>query len=814
MKTTRHKTNSAWTLLLAFLTMFACSRDENGSRNKLLNDALSYWTMEKVRPAEMEVHGDVMIGKKLPDPDRKESLERGGKGKIAEFRRGYINLGQGKNNALNFEGYNFTLHIRFCIPDGNWDKTIISKGSETDKLSWKLYGHNFGRDPKQQNWEMSMQNYYSYGDKEGKGYALEFLLGVQSQPFLTEGRKREGERRNNTFRIGVPVAMIGQDLWHDVTVRFTGSKLEMFVDGVLVDEEWPIGQLRKSDASCLIGGEETADGVSEGFTGMVDYAAVWDKAITDDEIKLLSGGLVAVEEAKKRILGTEQESLQYWKPRGHNIWAGDVVPAYNNGRFHMFYLYDRRHHASKWGAGAHQFAHYSSTDLVHWEKHPMALGIDWQWETFGTGCPIFVDNRLELHYGLHTTRFFKDELTTDPLIAKGLKENGKYLPIPTENIDEEWLIKDVPIGHAVAVSEDGINFQKLKKVFTPAQNMCVFSSAEKKQYCLLYDNQLSISKDLREWTPTNESFLPTGNQTIANNTSECPNFFEWNGWYYILMGGSGFWMSKEELGNYWEGTQKQNKNVVYPRWDIYDGTFVPMVASFNNNRRILAGWTFSPYPHGSWAGYLVFRELIQYSDGTLGMKWPEEMIPKSGTPIAWNLNAPENGINKSANTVSLKVKKLSKANIDQLPLSYHFTANIVPGKSIKTFGIQFMSNRDDRSGFELQFQSAKKHAQWGIFKDDNIADFITFQKNRNSPHHPMNGVDFSLENVEDLDKPFRLEVIVKYDTTSNIVLADVCIDNRRTMITHRYKLKCHSINLFAEDGDVTFKDIEIRRLLE
>ena len=813
MKTFKRDLTNVIIATLVIIVTDSCTMTSNQLKNRVFDDAVALWKMEKPHPKNMVVHGDVAIGKPLPINGPNGSKGRGVTSKIADFNGGYIDLGQGKHNALNFEGYNFTLHIRFCIPDGNWDKTIISKGGEADKLSWKLYGLAYGRDPGQQNWEMSMQNYYSFGDKEGKGYALEFMLGVQPQPFLTEGRKREGERINNTFRIGVPVEMIGTDSWHDVTVRFAGSTLEMFVDGVLVDEEWPIGQLRKSDASCLIGGAETADGVSDGFTGMVDYAAVWDKAITDDEIKLLSGGLVAVEEAKKRILGVEQESLQYWKPRGHNIWAGDVVPAYKNGRFHMFYLYDRRHHASKWGAGAHQFAHYSSTDLVHWEKHPMALALDWQWETFGTGCPIFVDNRLELHYGLHTTRFFKDELTTDPLIAKGLKENGNYLPILTENIDEEWLIKDVPMGHAVAVSEDGITFRKLKMVFTPAQNMCVFSSAEKKQYCLLYDNQLSISKDLREWAPTNESFLPTGKQTIANNTSECPNFFEWNGWYYILMGGSGFWISKEELGNYWEGTQKQNKNVVYPRWDIYDGTFVPMVASFNNNRRLLAGWTFSPYPHGSWAGYLVFRELIQYADGTLGMKWPEEMIPKSGSPVVWNVNATGDGITKSANTVSMTVNKLSKANIDQLPLSYHFTANLVPGKSAKLFGIQFMSNKNDRSGFELQFQPTKKHVQWGTFKDDNIADFIAYQKNRDSPHHPMNGVDFSLENVEDLDKPFKLELIVKYDTTSNILIADVCIDNRRTMITHRYKLKCHSINLFAADGEVNFKDIIIRPLL-
>lgn len=814
MKTLKSKVQVA-IVLTSYLLVISCSTTMNPGENTIFNDAKAFWSLGLRTPQEdMKIHGDVTMGKALKGADRDASIERGSNGKIANFKGGYIDMGLGKNNALNFEGYNFTMHIRFCIPDGKWDKTIISKSGGEDKLSWQLYGRPFGQDPKQQRWEMTMQNYYSYGDEEGKGYALEFELGVQPQPFLTEGRKNEGAKRHNTFQVGVPVSMIGPKTWHDVTVRFSGPRLEMFVDGVLVDEEWPIGKLRISTASCLIGAAETENGIADGFIGKVDYAAIWDRALSDDEITTLSGGEQNVAKAETKILGVEQTSLQYWKPRGHNIWAGDVVPAYNDSRFHMFYLYDRRHHGSKWGAGAHQFAHYSTTDLIHWEKHPMALAITRQWETFGTGCPIFVDNRLELHYGLHTTRFFDDELTTDPLIAKGLKEKGRYVPIPTENIDEEWLVKDVPIGHTVAVSDDGINFRKLKMVLTPAQNMCVFNSVKKKQFCLLYDNRLSTSKDLREWKPTNESFLPTGNLTSANNSSECPNYFEWNGWYYILMGGSGFWMSKEELGNYWEGTKNQNKNVVHPRWDIYDGTFVPMVASFKGNRRLLAGWTFSPPPHGSWAGYLVFRELIQYSDGTLGMKWPEEMIPKTGSPLNWKLNKIDNGISQTSDAINIKAPQISKTEIRDLPLSYRFTANIMPKGNVKSFGVQFNGNNKDQAGCELQLVPKEKHAQWGTFKEDSVAKFIPHTNDRNSRYHAMGGVDFSLENVEGLNEPFKLDIIVKYDTTSNIVLIDACIDNRRTMITHRYKLKCNSISLFAVEGEVDFENIVISPLAQ
>lgn len=804
-------------LTLSALMIFivsSCSVSKNQEIVKILDKAKIVWSASPENKEEAgRITGDVRTGLRLSGSDRKASLERGGQGRYSDFNGGYVDLGQGKNNSLDFEGYSFTLQIRFYVPDGNWDKTIISKGGDEDKVSWKLYGRPFGIDPANKGWEMSMQNYYSYGDEEGKGYALEFELGVQPQPFLTESRKEAGARRHNTFVVGVPVSMIGYGKWHDVTVRFSGPRLEMFVDGVLLDEEWPIGKLRSNDSPCLVGASATSGGTGSGFRGKVEYAAVWDAALSNDEITLLCGGKQKVAEAETEILGKEPSCFQYWRPRGHNIWTGDVVPAYNNGRFHLFYLYDRRHHGSKWGAGAHQFAHYSTTDLVHWEKHPMALEITRQWETFGTGCPIFAGNRLELHYGLHTTRFFDDSLTTDPIIAKGLEEKGRYEPIPTENIDQEWLEKDVPIGHAVAVSEDGINFTKLKMVFTPAQNMCVFNSSEKKQYCLLYDNRLSISEDLREWKPTNETFLPTGNQTSANNTSECPNYFEWNGWHYILMGGSGFWMSREELGNYWEGSGSSKSKVTHPRWDIYDGTFVPMVASFKDNRRLLAGWTFSPAPHGSWGGYLVFRELIQYPDGTLGMKWPEEMIPKTGAPLNWKLSKTGEGITATGGSLTIKANGIRKAGIKDLPLSYRLTMDVVPGINIKSLGVQFLSD-NSIEGCELQLIPDKNHAQFGQFREDSISAFIPHTDDRNSPNHPMMGTDFSLANVEGLNKPFRLDIIVKYDKTSNILLVDACIDNRRTMITHRYKLKCNYINIFADNGEADFKNITISPLVQ
>ena len=67
--------------------------------------------------------------------------------------------------------------------------------------------------------------------------------------------------------------------------------------------------------------------------------------------------------------------MQYFKPEGL-FFAGDPMPFFHDGVFHLFWLLDENHHKGKGGLGGHQWAHSSSRDLIHCEQHPLALAID------------------------------------------------------------------------------------------------------------------------------------------------------------------------------------------------------------------------------------------------------------------------------------------------------------------------------------------------------------------------------------------------------------------------------------------------------
>ena len=315
--------------------------------------------------------GNVTVGVELPDTERENSIRRGGDGKIAHFNGGYLIAGQDSDKTIDLTGKKeMTLCIRLYDPEGNWNAPIFSRYDTEENISKILHCTQVNRD------------FISYETakrvKEGK--AIEFVL--QTEPLKDRVKPEFLESDwykhlhnisgqdfvDGVMRIGVPMEIIGLREWHDIVIRFNNANLELFVDGVLVDEEWPHGALYRFHSPFIIGAYLENGKSNSGFYGMIDHMALWDRALTDDEIVSISGGKDEVDRREIEIFGEENKQFQYWQPRGYNTFVGDCMPFYHDGVFRLYYLFDRRHHTSKWGMGAHQFAHISS-------ERPCALGL-------------------------------------------------------------------------------------------------------------------------------------------------------------------------------------------------------------------------------------------------------------------------------------------------------------------------------------------------------------------------------------------------------------------------------------------------------
>ncbi len=564
-----------------------------------------------------------------------------------------------------------------------------------------------------------------------------------------------GDFADGVLRLAVPVKMIDPTQWHDVVMRSRGPNLELFVDGVLVDEEWPHGALHPLCAPLLLGAGYERGALKADFRGQIDHVALWNRALKDEEIAMLAGGPDEVARRDRAILGPKQASMQYWRPRGYNAWAGDCMPFYHDGTFHLFYLFDRRHHGSKWGQGAHQFAHASTKDLIHWEHHPLAVPIIRQWVcSHGTGDCIWHDGVYRMFY-------------TD---CGGRCE---YKDKPQRG---SWIF--------VATSTDGIHFHQDLKPLLPGGDCTVFRDPATGLFHLVRGggNRL-VSGDLSNWQETPGDFV----QRKAGTTGECPHLFQWNGWFYFILGTNALWKSRTALGP-WEEMKPT----------IYDGLFVPKVAEFTGNRRILAGFIFER----GWAGHLALRELTQQRDGSLGTKFPLELIPACGEPQ--RLAVPGQGPPASGDRPTIRIK--AGAGFTALPLSgvarnARITLRVVPGRGAQGFGLCLRSQGEYESGCELRFEPGRQRAQYGVPYHHGPA--------KDATGRVAEGRDFAIEDVERLDRPFTLDIIVKND------LIDTCIDGRRTMITRRDpEPDGDRLFFFVREGEVAFESVEVRPLRE
>ena len=150
-----------------------------------------------------------------------------------------------------------------------------------------------------------------------------------------------------------------------LTLALYPYRLELYINDVLCDEEWEAGSL-----------------------------------ILGDEYTLEGNHAISVTPLENELPRREPRSCMTISGcRAGGVNVGDCMPFSENADglsgngdsvYHLFYLYDRHHHCSKWCLGAHQWAHISTEDFVTWREHPMAIPITHPWEgSICTGSIVF-----------------------------------------------------------------------------------------------------------------------------------------------------------------------------------------------------------------------------------------------------------------------------------------------------------------------------------------------------------------------------------------------------------------------------------------
>ncbi|MES2807775.1 MAG: hypothetical protein V4619_04075 [Bacteroidota bacterium] len=633
-----------------------------------------------------------------------------------------------KNNAsfaAPVDSSSFTIKMRVNLKVKSAPSTLLSIPGVLDVTT-------FQHDPK----DRKRQNYPSYALPDGTVPVLEAALKLYP-PGESKGAR--------DMTIGIPLALLKKpDGVHDVVLNFSGVRWTLYVDGELLDNDFALGYPQWTKSS----------------TWQIDPSVV-------AKAEIFCPGIAPQQVALKtpRI----SKEIQYWTPRGHNTWVGDVATFFSKGRYHVFYLFDRRGHGSKFGKGGHYFEHLSTTDFKTWTEHEAATPIEQQWETFGTGTPFIFDNKLSLSYGLHTTRIYPKEQTTLPLQWDYYNKNGF-----TGSFRYDTLI-GYPAGSTYSVSDDGIsNFKKSKILFHPCENPSVYTDPEGRLRMLANYGAKGTweSKSIvGGWRSVNPDFPPGG---------DCTFFFRWGKYDYVIGGFTGYWSKPANAPG------DKFVNGVKAGLDFYNGMNVPAVTEINDGRFLLAGWI----PMAGWGGSLVIHEMLQFPDGRIGTKWMEEIIPATGKEKILSKELKETTTFTTASS------------------SFLLTFDVQPGTDVAgKLGALFIGADGESKACEIQVSPVAKKAQYG---KGQLNSFAAAEKSLREGGSPSGARNYAIENLVGTDKPFTIRVMVKYDSKFGGSQIDTEVAGRRTMIAFRPDLKVEKFLLRADNTGI--KNVKIALL--
>src|SRR5436305_794797 len=229
---------------------------------RVFKDAVAVWQLGESLGRDVEIHGDVRLAAELRGNDQSASLERGGNGKAAGFNGGYLLLKDaGRLAALN-HSKTMTLSVRVRNSRDDWNSPLLSMSESAGESTRMLYGGPVDFAAVGHREDMRIENpaaleFLWQTEPLERRVTAEYMLKDPTGWFkiLCDNPDRESFLKGR-LRLQAPVDLIGAKAWHDVIVRFTGPQLQLFVDGVLVDEQWPHGGVYGLKGPLLLGDEE------------------------------------------------------------------------------------------------------------------------------------------------------------------------------------------------------------------------------------------------------------------------------------------------------------------------------------------------------------------------------------------------------------------------------------------------------------------------------------------------------------------------------------------------------------------------------
>lgn len=391
----------------------------------------------------------------------------------------------------------------------------------------------------------------------------------------------------------------------------------------------------------------------------------------------------------------------FYKPQPGVI--GDCIPYYFAGRYHVFFLCDKRDKDSYDIGSAWQ--HISTTDFVHFEDHGVALEKGTMWEqdhTVATGC-VYTDDAGKHHiFYTGINPYMRNDTEREQALLHATSDDLIHW---TKHPEQVWAADE-----SLYERHDWRDPFVYKHPQSGRYQMIIAARTRTGAIHGRGCTGLLTSDDLVNWTVEKPFYAPA-----RYHGHECPDWFQMGDWYYLVFSEytthtvTRYVMSKSPDGPWTAPDDNQFDNRAF---------YAAKTAS-DGKRRFLFGWNPSKLgdvdnDEWQWGGCLTVHEVIQLPSGKLTVRMPLEADAAFGASSLVRLNLAEGwtetgGIYRAEAAYGYSMALSS----DRMPETYLLQGELRFEADTGSAGVLLRSDDAGNTGYFLRFNRSGQRLEFG-----------------------------------------------------------------------------------------------------
>ena len=497
--------------------------------------------------------------------------------------------------------------------------------------------------------------------------------------------------------------------------------------------------------------------------------ALFYNCSSDDKPGAENPGAETTAPACQTAVESANQYTTFYKPT--TGWVGDPMPFYENGKFHIFYLYDARNTLPTF----HPWYKVTTTDFASFADNSEMIPTgtaNQQDGALGTGSVFKLNGIYYAFYTGHNGNLDPKEkimLATSTDLKNWTKD-------PSFLLQASWGYDRNEFRDPIVIKDKISGTYKMLIATRSEVGLVSNSNVPWRAVIAQYS-----SSNLRDWTLEKPFYEDT-----TTFLTECPDVFTMGDYQYLI------YSSIDDRMVHYKYRPLTSNTWITPINNKLDGiAFYAGKTVTDGTNRYITGWCPTKNKDidsnkFDWAGSLVVHRLIQHADGTFGVSIPEGVnnkfiINKLLNPVI------DFGSVKQGGTYTLKANGTEKAFsvFDRETGAFKIKTHIKATSSTQ-FGFEFGACGTRNDVFAIVFDLAKNQLR--------LDKVIKNASSLNLTQLPLN---------VPANKEFDITIISENSVCVIYINDEIAFTNRI------YKMNQNPWAIFADNGEVTFSDLKM-----